>query len=53
MSGTQMSAFLRKYLADEDKKIRAQFKESDPNNKLILWMHEKTVRRISFCKLKL
>lgn len=37
-----MSAFLRKYLADEDKKIRAQFKESDPNNKLILWMHEKT-----------
>ncbi|EDX14188.1 telomere-binding protein cav [Drosophila simulans] len=42
MSGTQMSAFLRQYLADEDKKIRAQFKESDPNNKLILWMHEKT-----------
>ncbi|EDV53893.1 telomere-binding protein cav [Drosophila erecta] len=42
MSDTQISSFLRKYLADEDRKIRAQFKESDPKNKLILWMHEKT-----------
>ncbi|XP_043653577.1 telomere-binding protein cav [Drosophila teissieri] len=42
MPGMQMSSYLRKYLADEDKKIREEFKESDPNNKMILWMHEKT-----------